>query len=350
MTPSVDSGSLAAAVARLKAGGVVAFPTETVYGLGAEISRAAAIRRVFEIKGRPTDHPLIVHVADASRLARWAREVPEPARRLAQHFWPGPLTLILPRSRHVPDSVTGGQDTVGLRVPSHPVALALLAALGPGGALVAPSANRFGRLSPTTAAHVHDELGNAVDQVLDGGACRIGLESTIVGFSEDTAVVLRPGGVPVTALEQALDGRVAIAENPHRMTRVPGTLATHYAPATPLECLPAASLRRRVVELARQGLRVAVLTWSDQGIDLAGEKNILRQPMPDDAAAYGSRLYATLHRLDREGFDCLLAEIPPADPAWLAVADRLQRASWTPHGTGETPSFQADEEHAHDIP
>ena len=173
ITPDVHS-QIAAAVALLKAGGTVAFPTETVYGLGADVYNSSAVQRIFEIKKRPENHPLIVHFADPSRLHHWAREMPEQARKLAEYFWPGPLTLILPRSRHVPKNVTGGQDTVGLRVPDHPVALALLNALGPEGALAAPSANRFGRVSPTTAAHVHDEFGNAVDMILDGGAVQGG--------------------------------------------------------------------------------------------------------------------------------------------------------------------------------
>ena len=221
---------------------MVAFPTETVYGLGAEVSHPSAIKRIFDIKRRPFDHPLIVHIADASGLQYWADEIPQEAWQLAERFWPGPLTLILPRSRHVPKNVTGGQDTVGLRVPAHPVALALLDALGPEGALAAPSANRFGRISPTTAAHVREELGEAVDMILDGGPCEVGLESTIVGFEDqgdgkaNRVMILRPGGI-----QPGKPGGSAGRENHchgwkvRSRPRVPGALASHYAPATPLE-------------------------------------------------------------------------------------------------------------------
>jgi tRNA threonylcarbamoyl adenosine modification protein (Sua5/YciO/YrdC/YwlC family) len=207
-----------AAAAILRQGGVVAFPTETVYGLGADASNPDAVRRIFQIKGRPADHPLIVHLSDKSQLGHWAREVPEAARLLAEHFWPGPLTLILSRNKHVSDAVTGGQDTVGLRVPGHPVALALLRAMGPAAALAAPSANRYGRISPTTAAHVREELGDSVDMILDGGPCEVGLESTIVSFTGDTATVLRPGGIPLerTARAPACACRAA---NCHTMRR-----------------------------------------------------------------------------------------------------------------------------------
>ena len=224
-----------AAATLLRAGGVVAFPTETVYGLGAEISHPSAVRRVFEIKKRPVDHPLIVHFADASGLDHWAQQVPEQAWRLAKRLWPGPLTLILPRSRHVPESVTGGQETVGLRVPDHPVAQALLQELGPERAVAAPSANRFGRISPTTAAHVQAELGEAVDMILDGGPCRIGLESTIVGFEGKTPVILRPGSIPAEELADILGEPVVMPSAIRPTVRVPGALASHYAPATPLE-------------------------------------------------------------------------------------------------------------------
>ncbi|MEK6708461.1 MAG: L-threonylcarbamoyladenylate synthase [Pseudomonadota bacterium] len=321
---------IVAAAARLRAGGVVAFPTETVYGLGADISNPSAVRRIFEIKGRPVDHPLIVHFADAARLQHWAQEVPEAAWQLAEHFWPGPLTLILPRSRHVPPDVTGGQDLVGLRIPDHPVALALLHELGPEKALAAPSANRFGRVSPTTAAHVQEELGHAVDMILDGGACKVGLESTIVGFSGQTATILRPGGISLAALAEVLHGKVVLPQAKDSTVRVPGTLASHYAPLTPLEVWPTEALWQRVRELAAQGLQVVVLEWSEPEPVSPENSSILYFPMPSEAFAYGSQLYATLRRFDHGRFDRLLVEAPPADPAWLAVADRLQRASCMP--------------------
>ncbi|MDE2366413.1 MAG: threonylcarbamoyl-AMP synthase [Betaproteobacteria bacterium] len=340
MTVSDIHGRIAAAAALLKKGGVVAFPTETVYGLGAEVCNPSAVQRIFEIKGRPSDHPLIVHVADASRLRYWAEDVPEQAWRLAEHFWPGPLTLILPRSRRVPENVTGGQGTVGLRVPAHPVALALLDALGPEGALAAPSANRFGHVSPTTAAHVREELGDSVDMILDGGPCEVGLESTIVGFEgqgiqksnekDSRAVILRPGGISLAALAEVLDGKVVLAKTADRTLRVPGALASHYAPSTPLELLSSEYLPRRALELEERGLHLALVTWSAQ---CAAELNhgkksaIFHFPMPPEPENYGRLLYATLRRLDLEGFDCLLIEAPPDEPAWIAVADRLRRAS-----------------------
>ena len=326
VTPDVHS-QITAAAALLKAGGIVAFPTETVYGLGADVGNSSAVQRIFEIKKRPENHPLIVHFADPSRLLHWVREMPEQARKLAEYFWPGPLTLILPRSRHVPKNVTGGQDTVGLRVPDHPVALALLNALGPEGALAAPSANRFGRISPTTAAHVRDEFGNAVDMVLDGGACKVGLESTIVGFDDHAAIILRPGGIPLEALAEVLGGKIVVAERKSPTVRVPGAFASHYAPVTPLELWPMESLWQRALELEAEGLRVVIMEWSAQNLSHPKNKNILRFSMPRESKVYGSLLYATLRRFDHEGFDRLLIEAPPDDPAWMAIADRLQRAS-----------------------
>lgn len=340
------------AAALLRAGGVVAFPTETVYGLGADISHASAIRRIFEIKNRPADHPLIVHIASSSQLSRWAGEVPEQARQLAEHLWPGPLTLILPRSQRVSESVTGGQDTVGLRVPDHPVALALLNALGPERALAAPSANRFGRVSPTTSDHVHEELGDAVDMVLEGGPCRVGLESTIIGFEGKTAVVLRPGGIPLAALTDVLKGGIVVPESAKlagRTVRVPGALSSHYAPLTPLELRSSADIGRRALELEAEGLRVGVMEWSGrccQSLRYTGpdRKRIVHVPMPAEPEDYGRKLYATLRRYDRDGIDRLLIEVVPEDSAWMAIADRLRRASGgQPVRTGDASPIQLDE-------
>jgi L-threonylcarbamoyladenylate synthase len=333
-TPGMHE-QIASAASLLKAGGTVAFPTETVYGLGADISNSAAVRRIFEIKKRPEDHPLIVHFGDASQLYRWARVIPDSALALAERFWPGPLTLILPRTRQVPGYVTGGQETVGLRVPDHPVALALLAELGVDRALAAPSANRFGHVSPTTAVHVRQELGGAVDMILDGGPCRIGLESTIVGFEGPIPIVLRPGGVPIASLAEVLGDDVVLPDGVHApRVRVPGSLASHYAPATPLELLPGEALWQRAAELCNRQLRIAVVNWSTPGREkhskATDDKNMLNVAMPADALQYGSLLYATLRDLDDDGFDRLLIEAPPDDPAWLAIADRLRRAAHTP--------------------
>jgi L-threonylcarbamoyladenylate synthase len=340
MTVLATHSEITAAAALLRAGGVVAFPTETVYGLGATISNPSAIQRIFEIKGRPFDHPLIVHIADSSKLQYWTEKVPEQAWELAEHFWPGPLTLILPRSSRVPGNVTGGQDTVGLRVPAHPVALALLDALGPEGALAAPSANRFGHVSPTTAAHVCEELGDSLDMILDGGPCEVGLESTIVGFEDQgsqksnrensRAIILRPGGIPLAALAEVLNGNIAMAEKPNHTQRVPGALASHYAPATPLELCPREYLPRRSLELELKGLNLGIVSWSDQCTEQLNHwkrNNVMHFPMPSAPESYGRLLYATLRRLDNQGFDRLLIEAPPDEPEWMAVMDRLRRAS-----------------------
>ena len=327
-----QQSQIEAAAAILRKGGVVAMPTETVYGLAADASNPAAVRRIFEIKGRPADHPLIVHLADESQLGYWAREVPKSAKLLAKQFWPGPLTLILPRTQHVLDFITGGQDTVGLRVPDHPVALVLLRAMGPNVALAAPSANRYGRISPTTAQHVRDELGDSVDMILDGGPCQVGLESTIVSCIGDKVSILRPGGIPLTAIEEVLQQKVEVVDSSAASIRVSGSMLSHYAPVTPLELLPHASLWQRACELTAQGLRVATLEWSaPDEVHLTNftpaHAGILRSTMPANPVIYGQMLYATLRRLDNEHFDRLLAEAPPQKTEWLAVADRLKRAS-----------------------
>lgn len=317
-----------ACTALLRAGKVVAVPTETVYGLGADASNRAAVRRIFEIKGRPTDHPVIVHVASAAHLERWAREVPPAARALAARFWPGPLTLVLPRRPEVLPEVTGGQDTVALRVPAHPVTLRLLERLD--GGLAAPSANRFGRLSPTTAEHVRVELGDQVDRILDGGPCRVGVESTIVALI-GRPHLLRPGGVPVAELERALGQPLERGAGPSARLRAPGGLAAHYAPATPLELVEPAALEERARTLVRAGVRLAVVARSGgllQAARDAGAARAVAMPAPPDE--YARRLYATLRELDGEGLGGILVEAPPDEGAWLAVRDRLSRAS---HGS-----------------
>ena len=294
----------------LRRGGLVAFPTETVYGLGADATNPKAIKRLYEVKGRPADHPVIVHFADAPAAFAWAREVPDAARQLAARFWPGPLTLILKRSPSAQDFVTGGQDTVGLRVPSHPVAQELLSLFGSG--LAAPSANRFGLVSPTTAAHVREDLGGEVDLVLEGGPSEVGIESTIVDLSGGAAVLLRPGGISEGELGIAVEYRTA--DSP----RHSGGLERHYAPRTPARLVPMHGLDKAI---ASRGSRVAVLAFSrpDERVDYW-----LR--MPRDPAAYAKRLYAALRELDAAGCEEILVEAPPEEPAWAAVRDRLQRA------------------------
>jgi L-threonylcarbamoyladenylate synthase len=298
----------------LRRGGLVAFPTETVYGLGADASSASAIARLYRVKGRPGDHPVIVHFAAADDAFRWAREVPEGARALAQRFWPGPLTLILERSPLAQDFVTGGQDNVGLRVPSHPVAQALLKSFKKG--VAAPSANRFGHVSPTTAQHVREDLGSDVDLVLEGGPAEVGIESTIVDFSGGAPVLLRPGHISKAQLEEALHFPIALSSE--SKTRHSGGLERHYAPRTPARLVPTHELDK---EIARLGDKVAVLAFSrpDERVDYW-----LR--MPREPQAYAQRLYAALRELDGARCEAILVESPPDAAAWAAVRDRLRRA------------------------
>jgi len=321
-----------ACAAALREGKVVAIPTETVYGLGADAGNRSAVRRVFEIKGRPAGHPLIVHVPGADDLGRWAREVPPAARALAARFWPGPLTLVLPRRPEVLPEVTGGQDTVAVRVPAHPVTLRLLERFG--GGLAAPSANRFGRLSPTTAEHVRAELGAAVDRILDGGPCQVGVESTIVALVGRPRL-LRPGGVSVAALEEALGEPLERAVAEGERIRAPGSLAAHYAPGTPLELLDPGALVARARALVHSGSRIAVLVRSGGLLEAAAEAGVARVvAMPASPEEYARGLYATLRGLDGEGLDRLLVEAPPDEGPWLAVRDRLVRAA---HGSRADP-------------
>ena len=308
------SKEIVEAVALLRAGKLVAFPTETVYGLGADAASEVAMARLYAVKGRPAAHPVIVHFASAETAFAWAREVPREARVLAERFWPGPLTLILKRSPRAKDFVTGGQDSVGLRVPSHPVARALLALFGEG--VAAPSANRFGHVSPTTAAHVRHDFGNEVDCVLEGGASEVGIESTIVDLSGDAPVLLRPGHIGKAQLEQVLKCEVKTKDA--ASPRHSGGLERHYAPRTPARLVPSYDLDK---EIARLKDRVAVLAFSrpDERVDYW-----LR--MPREAGAYAQKLYGALRELDDAGCEEILIEAPPEAPAWLAVRDRLLRA------------------------
>jgi L-threonylcarbamoyladenylate synthase len=304
---------IARAVEVLRAGGLVAFPTETVYGLGADAADPDALRRLFAVKGRPADHPVIVHVARASQLEDLARDVPEVAHALAQAFWPGPLTLVVRRN---PDRVaaeaTGGLDTVGIRVPDHPLALELLDAFG--GGVAAPSANRFGRVSPTTAQHVRDDLGADVDLVLDGGPCTVGVESTIVAVTGAAPVVLRLGGIDEERLAAVVGTRLALRTGGE--IAASGTLASHYSPNARVELAPAGELAALAERLRADGLTVGLLA------------------APADPTEYARVLYRRLRELDEAGVDVILAALPAdADGAGIgaAVADRLRRAAATPH-------------------
>ncbi|MRR50923.1 MAG: threonylcarbamoyl-AMP synthase [Rhodocyclaceae bacterium] len=304
----------------LKAGELVAFPTETVYGLGADAANPSAVAKIFAAKGRPADHPLIVHLPDAGHLDAWAREIPATARQLAAAFWPGPLTLILKRQPSVPDAVTGGQDTVGLRVPGHQLALALLSNFG--GGIAAPSANKFGRISPTTAAHVRDELGDSVF-VLDGGPCPVGIESTILDLSGDAPAILRPGGITPEAISQVLGHPVAIATRASA-PRVSGSLEAHYAPRTPLDLVPAEGLVATVrAALAR---RAPIAVVSSQAPALEDEL-LTWHRAPAQPAPFAQELYASLRRLDGLGLARIIIQQPPSDATWTAVNDRLRRAA-----------------------
>jgi L-threonylcarbamoyladenylate synthase len=307
------------AVEILRRGSVIAQPTETVYGLAANAEDELAVRRIFAIKGRPATHPLIVHLPDAEALPQWARHVPDEARRLAAAFWPGPLTLVLPRTSRATDAVTGGQDTVAVRVPNHPVALAVLRELG--GGLAAPSANRFGRVSPTTAEHVRADLGDDVELILDGGPCTVGVESTIVDLSSGEPAILRPGGLPTEELERVLGRPVPV--NTESSVRVSGSLASHYAPRVGVVLVEPAEAVPRAESLRLQGLQVGVLGPPS----LSLPRDLRRFDIPEDAAGAARLLYMRLREADLAGLDVLIACLPPAQGLGLAVRDRLSRAA-----------------------
>ena len=327
-TGGVTHADIERAAAVLRTGGLVALPTETVYGLGADARNMDAVQRIFAAKGRPANHPLIVHIASAEALTAWCAEVPAAAWLLAAAFWPGPMTMILRRDARVLDVVTGGQDTVGLRVPAHPVALQLLHVFGDG--IAAPSANRFGHVSPTTAAHVRAELGSDVDMILDGGACTIGIESTIVDLTAARPRILRPGGVSRAQIEAVL-GLEPAANTSDRVDapRVSGTLASHYAPHTPVRWLDSAQLNEVIVSLASHD-RVGVLTLGDAVMkaSVTGDGAVVHwRALPTDPGAYAQQLYAQLRDIDALKLDSILLEVPPDTPPWEAVRDRLRRAA-----------------------
>ncbi|MGH9022743.1 MAG: L-threonylcarbamoyladenylate synthase [Acidimicrobiia bacterium] len=314
--PPLDS-----AVEILRGGGLVAFPTETVYGLGADASSPRAVARVFEAKGRPPSHPLIVHIHSLEALTGIAREIPPEAWRLAGAFWPGPLTLVLYKSEAVLLAVTGGLDTVAVRVPAHTVALQLLERFG--GAVVAPSANRFGRVSPTTASDVQADLGDRVDLVLDGGRCSVGVESTIVDLSHQPPSLLRPGGVSREAIEVIL-GRPLNAEPPPAM-RAPGMLPSHYAPRATVLVIQPLDLAAAVDHHLAMGARVAVV-GAEMPADLPPTVLCLA-PSDPSAESFARALYGLLREADLQGCDVVLAVAPKESGIGLAIADRLRRAA-----------------------
>jgi len=321
---SASAAEIAHAAQRMLDGELAAFPTETVYGLGADASSTEAVGRIFEVKGRPRNHPLIVHIADARHLETWAAEVSPLARKLARLFWPGPLTLVLRRREGVGSVAAGGYDTIALRVPGHPIARALLRRFD--GGIAAPSANRFGKVSPTTAAHVEQDLGHDVDLVLDGGPCEVGVESTIVDVSGEEPRLLRLGGVSRVALEEAL-GRPLLAGD-HASPAAPGTLPSHYAPRAAVELAPSrAALEARLQALVGQGVRVGLLAdapWDGRGDE---EKSVPFARLPRDPEEAARALYAAMRALDEAGCAVILTEDVAADGLGEAIADRLKKAS-----------------------
>ena len=350
--------SIAESALLIRAGGIVGLPTETVYGLAADADSAQAVAKIFAAKGRPADHPLIVHVADAGGVAHFADHVPEFAIQLIAAFWPGPLTLILPRREGVAQAAAGGQDSIGLRCPSHPVAQALLKALREGSmhqsshgsghstasgaasgarpvwGLAAPSANQFGRVSPTTAAHVQGEFGADL-LILDGGPCDVGIESTIVDCTRGVPVLLRPGAITPAQLQAACGQTVLLKEelpvNMEQGPRASGTLESHYAPKAKLRLMEARALQAALDMLgadmdAKGGALPVIATYSRVILRCASSK-VLRRRMPDDAAATAQQLFAVLRDFDDQGVKLIWVENPPDTPEWQGVMDRLARAA-----------------------
>lgn len=331
--PFLDLARIRVAAQWLADGKLVAFPTETVYGLGADAENPEAVRAIFAAKGRPADHPLIVHVARDADLRRWACDVPQQAQKLMAAFWPGPLTLILPRAPSVPAIVAGGQDSIGLRCPSHPVAQALLAAFKDGeGGIAGPSANRFGHVSPTTAQHVIDEFGvpgeSPLACVLDGGQSEVGIESTIIDLTRlDTqgAVLLRPGQISAAQIAEVLGKPISLPDN--AAPRVSGSLEAHYAPRTPMALVETAQLPEVMRRLAAQGRRFALMHYTET-VESAAPSAAARVPISRDPQSYAHAVYATLRLLDTKSCELMLVEQPPQTEHWQGINDRLKRAAF----------------------
>jgi L-threonylcarbamoyladenylate synthase len=331
---SIDPVLIARAARALEQGLLVGFPTETVYGLGADAENPAAVAAIYAAKGRPQDHPVIVHLAPDADLAHWARDIPAEARQLAAAFWPGPLTMILKRAANIPAAVSGGQETIGLRCPAHPLAIALLQAFKRGrGGVAAPSANKFGHVSPTTAAHVREEFGSDAASplalVLDGGASDVGIESTIVDLSRLDShgpVLLRPGQISADAIAAVID-RLPLAPGAGdpATPRASGTLASHYAPHTPVAMQDSTTLAATLARLRQTPRKVALIHMAD----IAGRLHASVR-LPDSPDGFAHALYAALRAMDGSGAELILVEAPPLAPAWLGVNDRLRRAA---HGS-----------------
>jgi L-threonylcarbamoyladenylate synthase len=333
-----DPAEISAAARLLEAGELVAFPTETVYGLGADAENPAAIAKIYAAKGRPSNHPVIVHIASHLEAARWAAALPEQAERLMAAFWPGPLTLIVKRAASISAAVSGGQDTIGLRCPSHPVAQALMREFKNGkGGIAAPSANKFGHVSPTTAQHVRDEFGvegcGPVACVLDGGQSTVGIESTIIDLSRMAIlgpVLLRPGSISIDAIA-AVIGRLPSMPD-QGAPRVSGSLQSHYAPRSPVALVPSADWADTLQALRARGRVVAMISYGTLPPEGHAER-AEAVSLPGEPAGYAHGLYAALRELDVIGADIILVQAPPRAAAWSGVWDRLQRAAHDSTGT-----------------
>ena len=323
--PGTDPQAILEAARCIQAGGLVGFPTETVYGLGADASSDAAVAGIFKAKGRPADHPLIVHVADAAQVSDYAAGVPPFAQRLMAAFWPGPLTVILPRREGVAAAAAGGQNSIGLRCPAHPVALAFLKACATG--VAGPSANRFGRVSPTTARHVAQEFGDEL-LVLDGGPCEVGIESSIVDCTRGQPVLLRPGVLTRAELEAACGEPVLdkddVLQQASHAPRAPGTLAAHYAPDARVRLMDAGAIQTALDLLGADAAHIAVYA---RAVVRIKSTQVCYRRMPDDAVATAQQLFAVLRDFDAQGVKLIWIEPPPAAPEWDGVRDRLGRAA-----------------------
>ena len=329
MSASASAADIQQAATILESGGLVAFPTETVYGLGADAENPAAVARIYAAKGRPANHPVIVHLAPEADIEYWASEIPPQARQLIAAFWPGPLTLILKRAPQIPDAVSGGQDTIGLRCPSHPVAQALLRAFKHGmGGIAAPSANKFGHVSPTTAQHVRDEFGaeagNLVERILDGGQSAVGIESTILDLSRVAAcgpVLLRPGHISAAQIAAVIGTLPRAADD--AAPRASGTLQAHYAPRTPVALVASERLPLTLQQLARAQRTVALIHRAVHAFPAVAAQCAL----PDAPEGYAHDLYAALRSMDATNADIILIEAVPDVDAWQGINDRLRRAA-----------------------
>jgi L-threonylcarbamoyladenylate synthase len=319
---TADQAAINQAADLLRQGRLVALPTETVYGLGADAKNPEAVKRIFAAKGRPADHPLIVHIPNKAALTDWAIEIPEIAWKLVERFWPGPLTIVLKKHIDVPMEVTGGQDTVALRIPNHPVALSVLQAFG--GGIAAPSANRFCRISPTQASHVEEELGDKVDMILDGGACQVGLESTIVDLSGTQPRLLRPGQISKSEIEGVLQIKLVLPENNEKI-HAPGMMEVHYAPVT--ETLLCMSSQVEIIlkgDAFQHKCKMGILSYASEiNSDLFHQIIV----MPANVNEYGHLLYSKLRELDYAGLDLILVGQPPQTEEWRGVNDRLIKAT-----------------------